>query len=328
MNRSEVLDAFTRIRVAAETHMDERDRERLGWSEETVTEVCSHQGLPVVTVIPFNRVQEGRATGADYLWWFLDQTSSACFGMLVQAKRLSRDNGRCKVDIRHKDGKQLADLLATARQLEVPAMYGVYTGGLVYREQMPCFHDKEPDCQGWRRMAISMISAYQLGDVWSPTTTADLVLTDSLPLEDLVDPDLVTGAVWDMNLREIPPGQLRGFLLLDQDGPLEVAKRIFKAVCNHRARGFSAASAEPITIPGAPLFPEVPEDTGHYPGPYYRHFLQGLRESPPPYVRQLQRAHRYDGTIGYVTAVPGPRGPRRPRALRGVDVGGVVLVTM
>lgn len=224
MSRSEVLDAFTRIRVAAETHMDHRDRERLGWSEETVIEVCSHQGLPVVTVIPFNRAQEGRATGADYLWWFLHHASSACFGMLVQGKRLTRGNGRWNVDIRHREGKQLADLLATARQLEVPAMYSVYTGGLVFPAEMPCSHDQEPDCLVCQRMAISVISAYQLADACSPTTTADLVLTDSLPLENLVDPDLVTGAVRDLNLREIPPGQLRDLLLLDQDGPLEVAK--------------------------------------------------------------------------------------------------------
>ncbi|MAY94944.1 hypothetical protein [uncultured Nocardioides sp.] len=329
MSGQDVLDAFTRIRCAAETHMDHRDRERLGWSEETVTEACTNQGLPQVKVIPFNRNQEGRAIGADYLWWFLDQRSSACFGMLVQAKRISRGADRWKVDIRHRQGRQLADLLATARQLEVPAMYGIYTGGLVLRADMPCFHDQAPGCVGCRRMAISMISAYQLADVWgSPTTTADLVLTDGIPLENLVDPDLVTGTVADVNLSEIRPGQLRDFLLLDQDGPLEVAKRIFRAVCEHRARGFSAATAEPLTIPGAPLFPEVPNDTGHFPGPYYRHFLQGLRASPPSYVRQLQGEARRDDTMGYVTAVSAPRGPRRPRALRGVDVDGVVLATM
>ncbi|NPD06542.1 hypothetical protein HN031_17845 [Nocardioides sp. zg-1308] len=328
MGKTEVLEAFTRIRVAAEAHMDDRDRARVGWSEETVTEVCSHQGLPVVTVIPFNRVQEGQATGADYLWWFLDQASSACFGMLVQAKRLNLDNGRWKVDIRHKEGRQFSDLLATARQLEVPAMYGVYTGGRVFRAEMPCFHDREPNCLGCRRMAISMISAYQLADVWSPTTTADLVLTESVPLENLVDPGIASGAVRDLNLREIPPGQLRDFLLENQQGPLEVAKRIFQAVSEHRARGLSAASAEAITIPGAPLFPEVPEDTGHYPGPYFHHFLQGLRESPPGYVRQLQRTRRHDGTISYLPGIAGPpRGPRRPRVLRDVDIDGVVLVT-
>jgi len=196
------------------------------------------------------------------------------------------------------DGKQLADLLATSRQLEVPAMYGVYTGGRTFRVDLPCFHDKEPDCLGCRRMAISMISAYELEAVWSPADSATVVLNDSIPLEDLVDPHWPAGAVWDLNLPEIPAGELRDFLVLDQDGPREVAKRIFRAVCTHRAGAYSMASAEPITVPGAPLFPEVPEDRGHFPGPYYRHFLQGLRQSPPTYVEELLRPPTLDEILG------------------------------
>jgi hypothetical protein len=324
----EVLSAFTRIRSAAENHMDERDRRRIGWSEETVTEVCSHQGLPQVRVIPFNRNQEGKAVGADYLWWWLDRSSSVCFGMLVQAKRLSRVGARWTVDIRHRDGAQLEDLYATARQLEVPAMYSVYTGGTVFRAGLRCSHDNEPPCLSCRRMAVSIISAYQLNANWSPADTAATVLSESIPLEDLVDPQRAVGAVCDVNLEEIPPGPLRDFLLRDQDGPLEVARRIFQAVCKHRSGAFSAASAEAITLAGAALFPEVPEDTGHFRGPYYRHFLQGLRTSPPEYVRELQRSEEPDDKMAYVTSAGQPRPVRRPRALRGVGIDGVVLVTL
>jgi hypothetical protein len=96
----------------------------------------------------------------------------------------------------------------------------------------------------------------------------------------------------------------------------------------HRSGAFREASAATITIPGAPLFPEVPDDPGHFRGSYYRHFLQGLRRSTPAYVSELQRSEASDGTIGYVTGVPAPRPRRRPRALRGVDVDGVVLVTV
>jgi len=324
----EVLDAFTRIRHAAETHMDERDRGLLGWSEETVTEVCSHQGLPQVQVIPFNRNQEGKAVGADYLWWWLDKSSGVCFGMLVQAKRLEHVGNRWTVDIRHRNGEQLEDLYATAKWLEVPAMYGVYTGGTVFRAELPCFHDDEPPCLSCRRMAVSVISAYQLGAIWSPADTAATVFSESIPLEDLVDPQRSVGAVWDVNLEEIPPGPLRDFLVLDQDGPLEVAKRIFQAVCKQRSGAFSAASAEAITLAGEALFPEVPEDTGHFRGPYYRHFLQGLRTSAPDYVRDLQRWQTPDDNMAYVISA-GQSGPaRRPRALRGVGVDGVVLVTL
>lgn len=207
-------------------------------------------------------------------------------------------------------------------------MYSVYTGGRVFRAELPCSHEDEPPCLPCRRMAVSMISAYQLSAIWSPADTAATVLTESIPLEDLVDPQHSVGAVWDVNLKEIPPGPLRDFLLLDQDGPLEVARRIFQAVCQQRSGAFSAASAGAITLAGEVLFPDVPEDTGHFRGPYYRHFLQGLRTSPPEYVRDLQRSETPDDNMAYVTSAGQPRPVRRPRALRGIGVDGVVLVTL
>lgn len=325
----QLLGAFTRIREAAEAHMDERDREQLGWSEETVTEVCTHRGLPFVKVVPFNRAQEGKAVGADYLWWWLDRSSSVCFGMLVQAKRLTHERGKWKVDVRHKDGKQLDELCSTAARLDVPAMYSIYTGGRVFRADLPCVHDEHPDCLACRRMAVSMISAYQLDAVRSPVDTATMVLTESIPLEDLVDPDRPVGLVRDTNLTEIPYGPLREFMLRDQDGPLEIGRRIFNAVCKHRAGAFSAARADALPLPGSSLFPEVPDDPGHFRGSYYGHFLRGLRVSPPDYVREfLRRSAPGPDRMGYITSVPQPRPAGRPRALRDVAVDGVVLVTL
>jgi len=213
--------------------------------------------------------------------------------MLVQAKRLHRKGKRWTVDISHRDGKQLGDLRRTANHFEVPAMFGIYTGGQVFRRDLPCFHNKDPDCLGCRRMAISLISAYQLWASWeSPVDTATQVLNDSIPLEDLVDPALGAGEVWDVNLSEIGSGELLDFLLSDQHGPREIAKRIFSVVAAERAMSFSAAVAEPLAIAGEPIFPVVPIDAGHYPGSYFDHFLRGLRMSPPPYVRDLQEGRR------------------------------------
>lgn len=285
-----LLDAFTRVRVAAEDYMDERDRADLGWVEESVTDIAAHRGLPELRVVQFNRQQEGRGVGADYLWWWLDRDSDECFGMLVQAKRLHREGARWTVDISHKNGKQLGDLLRSAKQFDVPAMFSIYTGGLVFRRDLPCFHGKAPDCLGCRRMAISLISAYEVSASWeSSADVAGLVLNCSTPFEDLVDPERAAGPVWDVNLSKLSPGELRDFLLQDQHGPREIAKRIFKAVTKDRAGSFSAALAEPMTVAGAPIFPTVPRDTGHYPGPYFDHFLRGLRLSPPQYVRDIQQ---------------------------------------
>jgi hypothetical protein len=283
-----LLDAFGRVRDTAERYMDERDRAGLGWVEESVTDISIHKGLPHVRVTQFNRREEG-ALGADYLWWWLDEDSTECFGMLVQAKRLNQATGRWTVDIGHRGGKQLGDLRRTARYFEVPAMFAVYTGGLIFRRDLPCFHDKEPNCLGCRRMAISIISAYQIWASWeSPVETATMVLNDSIPLENLVDPALPAEAVWDLNLRAITSPELRSFLLQGQRGPREVAKRIFAAVSRQRSTSFSAAIAEPTTIASDPIFPVVPRDTGHYPNSYFEHFLRGLRTNPPSYVRDIQ----------------------------------------
>lgn len=273
MSAAELLNAFTRVRLAAETYMDERDRADLGWVEESVTDVAVHRGLPELRVVQFNRQQEGRGVGADYLWWWLDRDSDECFGMLVQAKRLHREDKRWSVDISHRNGKQLGDLRRTANQFNVPAMFAIYTGGRVFRHDLPCLHNKAPECLGCRRMAISIISAYQVWASWeSPVDVANLVLNDSIPLEDLVDPARSAGPVWDVNLSTIGTGELLDFLRRDQHGPREIAKRIFAAVAKQRAGSFSAVLAERTTVAGAPIFPTVPSDTGHYPSPYFDHF--------------------------------------------------------
>jgi hypothetical protein len=309
MSTVELLGACTRVRVAAEDHMDGRDRAGLGWAEESVTDAAVHQGLPELRVVQFNRHQESRV-GADYLWWWLDRDSDECFGMLVQAKRLHRVGGRWTVDIGHRNGKQLADLLRSADRFQVPAIYSVYTGGPVFRRDLPCFHGKEPDCLGCRRMAISLSSAYQLcASSESPVDVAGLVLNYSTPLEDLVDPACSPGPIWDVNLTELGPGELRDFLLRAQCGPKEVARRMFKVIADDRRSSFSAALAEPTTVAGAPIFPTVPKDTGHYPGSYFDHFLRGLRWSLPEYVRDLRQGRAVSAEISD-------------------QVDGVVLVTM
>lgn len=292
---TELLDAFARVRVAAEDHMDERDKLGLPWSEESVTEISTHKGAPEVQVVPFNPKQEGGGVGADYLWCWLDKESSECFGMLVQAKVLKWSPKGPTVDVGYKSGKQLKDLLATALQLEVPAIYAVYTGGRLARAEHPLHHmhsdgSDEPDvdldaCTQCRRMTIGLISAFQVQIGFdSALDTATTFLNDYIALEALVDPALNAGAVHDLNVPEIGDGKLLNWLLHEQLGAREVAKRIFKGASAHRNLAFSKPLTTTLTVPGAPVFAEVPQDNGHYPGPYFAHFLRGLRKSPPSYV--------------------------------------------
>jgi hypothetical protein len=233
---AEVLAGFSRIRATAETYTDKSDFAGDGWTEEDVTAVCVIEGRPHVQVVRFNRNQEGlgqNALGADYLWWWIDSSSGECFGMLVQAKRLKLANGQWHVDISHRDGGQLSDLLRTAEQLQVPAVYSIYTGGLIYRASLPCLHQEAVEgmrkaapvppgttassglpaggreCGRCRRIAISMVTAYQLTSLWqSATATGETVLTESVPLEDLVDPAVPSIPVWDVNGREITDPEL------------------------------------------------------------------------------------------------------------------------
>jgi len=173
----------------------------------------------------------------------------------------------------------------------VLAVYGVYAGGLVFRERLPCRHgqvqpgrEREPDeeCLPCRKMAISMVTAYQLTTGWyDPELTAELVVSESVAVEDLVDPDVPSPAIWDLNLRELSDPQLRDFLLKPQGGAREIARRIFRLVADHRRGAFSAASAELLPVPRAPIFPDVPEDRGHFPGPMGRLVRPAARDSRP-----------------------------------------------
>lgn len=228
-----LLEACTRIRAAAERHMDDRDRKDLGWVEEPVTDVAIGEGIPFVKPVQFNRTQEG-TVGADWLWWWLDSASDECFGALVQAKRIKRSGAKWIVDVRHgldfvggdpdSSRSQYGRLLDAADQLGVPAVYAFYTGGLVFRRDLTCPHPGSPEgCISCRRMAITMLSAFLVRSAWEPDALADVVFSDGVPLEDLADPATPAGLIRDLNLPHIPPGQLRDFLLEEQAGPRAVA---------------------------------------------------------------------------------------------------------
>lgn len=347
-----VLAGLGAIRRTAEAFMDKRDSAGDGWTEPEVTTVSVTEGRPHVQVVMFNQNQEGRgpnALGADYLWWWIDESTGETFGMLVQAKRLTLAGGEWHVDISHRDGAQLRTLLRTAHDLKVPAVYSIYTGGLVYRASMPCLHQSAAagllqaapaapgttpgtgladgqECCRCRRMAISMVTAYQVTSSWeSAVMTGNVALTESVPLEDLVDPAVPSSPIWDVNLEHLADPELVAFLQRPQVGAREVARRIFRLVATRRAMQFSAAIAEPITVPDSPVFANVPQDPGHFPGPYYAHVLSGLRTRPPTYVDDLRQT--FNTWPGQEPTAPDGTYDR-PRVLAGTSVAGMVLVTL
>jgi hypothetical protein len=109
----------------------------------------------------------------------------------------------------------------------------------------------------------------------------------SEPLEDLVDARRGPHKIYDLNLR-ILNEELQKFLSWPQPLPLSIAKKIFAIVSRLRQARMSAVRTDLLACDAdAPMFPDMPADTGHFGVPYFDHVLRGLRLSPPPYVEQI-----------------------------------------
>src|ERR1700722_14722910 len=100
----------------------------------------------------------------------------------------------------------MARLFSAAEQLQVPAVYALYFGGVEFR-RMGCSEGHTSDCERCRRASVSLITAIQaeLASLGSPRDAANLAFQTSLPLEDFVNP-AEAGPVHDLNLDEVEPG--------------------------------------------------------------------------------------------------------------------------
>jgi hypothetical protein len=233
--------------------------------------------------------------GADWLWWWVDG-SGECFGMLVQAKRLHHRDGQPQLDFKYKGGQQMARLFSAAEQLQVPAVYALYFGGIEFR-RMVCSETHSTDCERCRRASVSLITALQaeLNSWGSPRDAANLAFQTSMPLEDFVNP-AATGPVRDFNLDDVQPG-LREFLLRDQTGARQVARELFRIVSADRAGMYSIDAAERVVTAADPVFSNLPPDKGHFREPYFRHILRGLRTQLPDYVLDVLAGQPVPQTI-------------------------------
>ena len=103
----------------------------------------------------------------------------------MQAKKLTfTAAAKPKVDWRHSKGRQYSDLMDTARDLGVPALYAVYFGGLGYRANWPCEEDP-PGCEDCAGLTINMVPLLTYSSSPTPTDAADLACTYGTPLEKL-----------------------------------------------------------------------------------------------------------------------------------------------
>ncbi|MEU9575348.1 DUF6615 family protein [Streptomyces massasporeus] len=129
------------------------------WAEETATDLLLMAVHPELSYVSFNRHEEARI-GADWLWWFVDSASPEAFGVLVQAKNLKRNGQRWHIDYNYKNGDQLGSLLRAADLLRVPAVYALYCGNPLYRQELWC--DQTHDgvmCTHHPRAGVSVLPA-------------------------------------------------------------------------------------------------------------------------------------------------------------------------
>jgi uncharacterized protein DUF6615 len=269
------------------------------WHEQTATDLLCAAAYPAVRYVPFTAPQE-RVVGADWLWWWVGETGE-CFGMLVQAKNLYRVRSSWSIDFEYRNGEQMRSLFEAAHVLKVPAGYLLYCGNLHYRKGLQCegAHGDLP-CSDRERAGVTFLTAlmvrYLLGRDWGrPSEAAVAAFHHSVPLEDLVDPDVAQHPIMDLNLRFLDLS-LREFLVRPQTDVRRIARHIFADVSRTRLHQFAAAVADRVDAETS-VFTEFPADMGHFGLPYFSHILRGLRPRLPQYIEAILDGRDISGVI-------------------------------
>lgn len=276
-------EALTRGRSAAFDHMQACETAQIPWTEEPVTEILLSRSFPEVRVASFNRRQESKV-GADWIWWWLGDDGES-FGLLVQAKRLVVSGEKWKFKFDHNEGEQQRTLFASAQELDIAPVYGLYLGTGAYRGPIGC---GRPDhrssvCEGCERSSVSFLPAI----LTSGVKTAESTYERSVPMEELLvnsetQPSWL-GAV-DASLTD----ELRRFLNEPQSGPRAVARSLLDLVLNERQKSFSKSLSTTVRLDAlGPVFECLPSDTGHFTQPYFSTMLRGLVHAPPAYITEL-----------------------------------------
>ncbi|WP_332643272.1 hypothetical protein [Aeromicrobium sp.] len=286
---SKVQEALRRGRFAVQEHTDLAHAAGTTWREETVTEQLLLACQPEVSFADFHREQEAEL-GADWLWWWISPDGTS-YGALVQAKKLTFTAiGTPKVVYRH--GTQYADLLRTSEELEVPAIYAVYFGGLEYRRGWPC-EVFPPGCDPCMSKTVTILPALIYSQSPGPVHAAELALELGTPLEELAG----IGEFWRSPLPALDlDGELREFLDEPQLGAREIAQLVMSAVAKLRGAQFEQAISTTDRRSGSSItadrvFVDLPQDRLHSGDTYFEHVLRGLRRTPPGYVLDLENGN-------------------------------------
>lgn len=276
--------ALVRGREAAETHMEEREAADLGWNEETVTDIYLPKTIEFANAAQFTRNQEG-LVGADWLWWWLDASGEA-FGLLVQAKKITRRGRAHHLSLHHTNvrGDQYELLGTAAELLGVVPLYALYLGPAAARMDLACgkLHSGQA-CQHCRPATVSFVPALVAREYVLDRKNAIELLSYVMPMEYLARD--ASHPVSDINVLGIAP-DLGSFLQSTQTGARAVAKHVFDAVSTARAAEFrdSLPRLGFQTFTSSEMFRNMPSDAGRFGVPYFPHVFRGLRRRAPSYV--------------------------------------------
>ncbi len=286
-----VAEAFRQARIQAARHMAASDAAVLRWGETTITEIVMARAAAAITVVPFTQHAEALG-GADWVWWWVD--GSAAYGMLVQAKRLTKtaQSWRFDFDYPNGSGTQRRNLRRTAAILGLLPAYAVYLGTGDYR--------------GWQRCSSSHRSGRCIACVQRTVSLMPALLAEPLVVNDAPSTYERSVALEDVQtasprsallipaLRQQMSAELEGFLTTPQGGVRAVTRSMMDRVLRVRYGAFSAVSAdaEARTQVGprdslGQVFQDVPRDRGHWELNYFDHVLGPLVHAPPAYVLEI-----------------------------------------
>ncbi len=269
--------------------MDASERASLRWSEETVSEIVIAKAADAVTVVPFTRHAEA-LSGADWIWWWSD--SSAAYGMLVQAKRMSvrGDRWEFNFDYPGRTGRQRATLLGVAQHLGLLPVYALYLGASRYRGRTPCPEHQRGRCLSCVKRSVSLMPALLadrlLGDPLESVYDRSIALEDAMNASDAVAPLLGP-------LKQQMSPELTDFLTTTQTGVRAVTRKMIDKVLAIRLGQFQTVADPPMDLQqvdedqSGPIFDRVPADRGHWNVPYFEHVLAPLRRALPSYVEPM-----------------------------------------
>jgi hypothetical protein len=290
---SDLPAALSAARAAVERHVGRAEQIGVSWQEETVSEllwVNTHvDGRMPVLVADFNKPEEGKV-GADWLWWFVDDTGE-CFGLLVQAKRLKHDRRGPTLDLRYKRHDapidQMTKLYRAAQKLSVPSAYALYFGPVGNRG-LQCSATHDASCEPCQKKTISILSGLRAQFIPDDQhVAARQAFQECVALEDLADSTQNQEPA--VHIRATPlPDELERWMIEPQVGARQIAKRIYQMIIRPDELMHSAAVADRLAVPVDAVFQDMPLDEAHFGQPYFPHVLRGLRRSLPSYVLDIR----------------------------------------